>query len=65
MKTQLITLLLISMPLIGFSQSDPQTQTIKGSVKDLNSEFPLPGVNIILVDSDPFIGAATDEKGTV
>jgi hypothetical protein len=63
MKTQLITLLLISMPLIGFSQSDPQTQTIKGSVKDLNSEFPLPGVNIILVDSDPFIGAATDEKG--
>jgi len=61
MKTNLFAILLTLIPLIGFSQET--TQTIKGSVKDLNSEFPLPGVNIVLLNSDPFIGAVTDVDG--
>lgn len=63
MKTKLFLLLIYLIPLIGISQTSSQTQTIKGTVLDMNSKFPLPGVNIILVDSDPFVGAATDENG--
>lgn len=63
MKTKLFLLLLVLAPLLGFSQSALQTQTIKGSVKDINSDLPLLGVNIILIDSDPVVGAATDENG--
>lgn len=57
----LILFLLLTLPFLAFSQS--QTQTIRGSIKDLNSEFPLPGVNIVLLESDPFIGAVTDLDG--
>ena len=32
-------------------------------MKDLNSEFPLPGVSVVVLDSDPFLGAATDLNG--
>jgi hypothetical protein len=61
MKTNLFAILLAVLPLLSFSQET--TQTVKGTVKDLNSEFPLPGVNIVLLDSDPFIGAVTDMNG--
>jgi len=40
-----------------------QTQTVKGTIKDIDSQTPLPGVNVILLDSDPFLGAVTDMDG--
>lgn len=63
MKNKLLMLSMILFPLFGFSQSTSQSQTVKGVVKDIDSNFPLPGVNIILVDSDPLVGAVTDENG--
>ncbi len=61
MRTLLILSILFLVPFL--SRAQEQTQTVKGTVKDLNSQFPLPGVNIILVDSDPFMGTTTDMNG--
>jgi hypothetical protein len=63
MKTTVLIWAFAFISLFGISQDKAKNQTIKGSVKDLNSEFPLPGVNIILIDSDPFLGTVTDENG--
>ncbi len=39
------------------------TQTIKGTVVDQQSQFPLIGVNVVLLDSDESIGTTTDVNG--
>ncbi|HAW19069.1 MAG TPA: TonB-dependent receptor [Flavobacteriales bacterium] len=46
--------------LSGFGQI---TQTIRGRVIDTDSRQPLIGANVIIVDSDPFIGASSDIDG--
>jgi len=45
----------------GFAQI--LTQTVKGKVIDIDSETPIPGVNIVLLDSDPVVGTTTDIDG--
>jgi len=40
-----------------------QTQTVRGVVLDRDTQIPLIGANVIVVDSDPFLGAATDAEG--
>jgi hypothetical protein len=40
-----------------------QTQTIKGLVIDETSEAPLYGATVMVVDTDPVLGAVTDENG--
>ncbi|MEM8601974.1 MAG: TonB-dependent receptor [Bacteroidota bacterium] len=44
-------------------EASAQTQTIRGVVLDRDTRAPLPGANVVLVDSDPLIGAATDVDG--
>ena len=39
------------------------TQTIKGTVIDKQSQTPIPGAVVQLLNSDPVLGASTDEKG--
>jgi hypothetical protein len=39
------------------------TQTIRGTVTDKISQSPLPGVAIVLLNSDPLKGTTTDENG--
>lgn len=39
------------------------TQTIRGTVTDKNSKAPLIGANIILLDSNPLVGAVSDTNG--
>jgi hypothetical protein len=39
------------------------TQTIRGKVTDSNTEVPVIGATIIVVNSSPLIGAATDVDG--
>ncbi|HHH53131.1 MAG TPA: hypothetical protein ENK91_05695 [Bacteroidetes bacterium] len=39
------------------------TQTIRGKVVDSESNFPLIGVNIVVLGTDPMIGAVTDING--
>ncbi|MGE0021093.1 MAG: carboxypeptidase regulatory-like domain-containing protein [Draconibacterium sp.] len=38
-------------------------QTIRGRVTDKESKTPLPGANVVLVDSNPLVGASTDSEG--
>ena len=38
-------------------------QTVRGSVVDTDSQAPLIGVNVIIVGSQPLLGASTDENG--
>jgi len=38
-------------------------QTIRGKVLDKDSKYPLMGVNVVIQNSNPMIGAATNEEG--
>ncbi|MEM8558809.1 MAG: carboxypeptidase-like regulatory domain-containing protein, partial [Bacteroidota bacterium] len=40
-----------------------QTQTLRGVVLDRDTRTPLPGANVVVVDSEPFLGTATDADG--
>ena len=44
-------------------KSQSLTQTVRGTVVDQISQSPLPGANVILLNSDPFNGTATDMDG--
>lgn len=39
------------------------SQTIKGQIVDRESEIPLPGATVVVIDSDPLIGTASDFDG--
>lgn len=53
--------LLASWPCITFSQSI--TQTLRGAVVDKQVQQSLIGANVIVMNTQPLLGATTDEKG--
>ena len=54
----------LSLILVMFSSMIyAQTQTIRGVVKDAQAEYPLIGVTVILLNSDPVVGTSTDLDG--
>ncbi|HAF28815.1 MAG TPA: TonB-dependent receptor [Bacteroidales bacterium] len=60
------TILIISFILISVYYSFSQEklkQTLRGVVVDRETQIPLPGVNIILPDTDPQQGTISDDKG--
>lgn len=59
MKTLVQLLFMILAPGVIWAQ----TQIVKGTVIDMDSQIPLPGVNVVLLDSDPFIGTVSDVDG--
>ena len=61
MKT-LFSLLLITFCL-ATAQAQQRTQTVRGRIVDTQSEFPLTGVNVIVLGTDPLIGTASDTDG--
>ena len=40
-----------------------QTQTVKGTIRDMDSQETLIGASIVLKDSDPVIGTVSDVNG--
>lgn len=52
-------LLLLSMAV----QAQPLTQTVRGTVLDQDSRIPLIGATVVVLGSDPILGAATDADG--
>jgi hypothetical protein len=58
-----ITLLLLTVLITSLSYGQDLTQTIRGTIIDKQSQFPLFGVNLIVVDSDPLIGVSSDLDG--
>lgn len=55
-------ILAVSLMVVGLSAMG-QTQMVKGKIKDLQSDYPLIGATIIMVGSDPILGAVTDVEG--
>ncbi|MFY0627460.1 MAG: TonB-dependent receptor [Reichenbachiella sp.] len=47
-----------------FSYGQLLTQTVRGTIKDLDNQSPLIGATVIVLDSDPMIGTITDQKGS-
>jgi len=47
----------------SYAQDSKPSQTIRGIIIDQQTETPLIGANIVVLDSDPFIGASTDLDG--
>lgn len=46
------------------AQDNPSyTQTVRGTVRDLVSQSPLPGASVRILGTDPLIGTATDLEG--
>ncbi len=59
----LLPVLILLLSLNIARAQDRPTQVIKGTIVDQESEQPIIGANIILPNSDPFLGASTDENG--
>jgi hypothetical protein len=39
------------------------TQTVRGTIVDATTQQPLPGANVIVLETDPLLGASTDQQG--
>ena len=62
MKT-LLTSLILLCAFVSVSQENQPTQTVRGIIVDQQSESPLIGANVVVMGSDPFLGASTDLDG--
>lgn len=58
-----LALLAALIHLVPFASSQPATQTVRGVVLDRDTQAPLVGATVILADSDPLLGTATDAEG--
>src|SRR5690554_734637 len=64
-KNVFVLLLLLNL-LFGFPNnlfSQPVTQTLKGKIFDSESNIPLIGATVVIMDTDPLKGTATDVEG--
>ncbi len=61
MKTNLLTAFFLL--LITAVSAQELTQSIKGTVIDEDSQMPIIGATIVVLDSDPILGASTDLDG--
>jgi hypothetical protein len=57
-----VLFIILFLSQVGISQAE-KTGAIRGVVVDHQSQFPIPGVTIMLVNSDPVMGVATDVDG--
>ncbi|NJL14362.1 MAG: TonB-dependent receptor [Microscillaceae bacterium] len=64
MKKVIYFYLLVFVMLVSFANSlQAQTQTLRGTITDKQSAFPLIGATVRVMDTDPIIGTITDENG--
>jgi len=62
-KNYLLLIVFIFISNIIIAQNIEYTQTIRGKVIDKQSNMPLPGATVVLLNSDPIIGVITDSDG--
>jgi hypothetical protein len=58
-----LTIASFFIAIIAFGQNQIHTSSIRGTVIDKQSQYPLPGAVVYLVDSDPAVAVATDIDG--
>lgn len=64
MKTHFTLVWIIFLALAGFAlRAQTPVQTIRGNVLDKQSQSQLPGVNVLIIGSNPIKGTATDAEG--
>ena len=65
MNNYLLTLVFCIIGFVSFSQEakSDYTQVVRGTVVDKQSKVPLPGANVVLMESNPFKGTTTNEYG--
>jgi hypothetical protein len=61
MKMLRLTFLFLLLSLFSFAQ-DP-TQTFRGTIIDKQTQSPLPGATVVVLNSDPQIAVMTDDNG--
>lgn len=62
-KMPLLTLIFLMCTTALLAQDNSLLQTIKGTVIDKQAQYPLFGVNIILLESEEFVGTTTNIDG--
>lgn len=62
-KYIITTLALVGFTLVNPIKAQSPTQTIKGTVIDKQAQSSLPGVNIVVLGSNPIKGTSTDMDG--
>ena len=62
---KLASLFILLVLFLNPQNADAQgfTQTIKGRIIDNQTQMPLPGANVVLMNNDPQIGTITDDDG--
>ncbi len=59
-----VFILLLSNGLVQIATAQDQTQTLRGRVKDIDSQMPIIGATVVLMNSNPIIGVVTDVDGS-
>ena len=62
-KVYLILMFIVTTTVFAFSQAT-LTQTLRGNVVDAVTGYPIIGATVLLLESDPAVGTATDENGS-
>ena len=60
LRAMILGLLFLQAPIL---KAQELTQTIRGKIIDTESKTPLPGANVVILDSPDFLGASTDVNG--
>lgn len=63
MKAFKIFFILITISVINAGAQEKLEQTLRGVIVDKESQIPLPGVNIVILNSDPQQGTISDDNG--
>ncbi len=58
-----LLILMLSFSIAQNTKAQGFTQTIKGRIIDNQTQIPLPGANVVVMNTDPQIGAVTDMDG--
>lgn len=48
----------------NFAIAQTPTQVVRGKVSDAEAKTPLPGANVVILNTDPLLGAITNADGT-
>ena len=61
LKQSVLLLVVVALSAIGQAQSI--TQTIRGRIIDTDTRAPLYGANVVVANTDPYLGTTTDPEG--